>query len=1017
MSSYCLSWSAWLVVLPLLLVGSQANAAEEPSPLERRLTIDRLFGTREFDPDPAPLLRWSPRAGVYYTVEKANVPKTDAPKANVPKADAPKTDAPKADVPKSESSQAKGAKAPAGQGHELLRHDAETGRSEVLIPASALVPAQGKEPLAIDGFEVSADESKVLIYTNSQRVWRRNTRGDYWLYDVPTKQLRKLGADAAPATMMFAKFSPDGSRIAYVRDHNLYVQDLHCLEVTALTRDGSKTLINGTADWVNEEELSLRDCFRWSPDGRHLLFWQFDTSGVPEFHLINNVVSNSPRLTTFAYPKVGEKNSATRLGVIPSTGGTVTWLELPGDPREHYLPQAEWTPDGSHILVQQFNRLQSELRVWLADPKTGKVRKILTETDSAWIENDNPVRWLDGGKAFLWISERSGWRHAYRATLDGAPLVPLTQGAFDLLDIQAIDTAGGWLYYSASPQQATQRYLYRVPLAGGGRKPELVSPAQQTGWHLYDFSPDARYAVHTWSNFTTPPTIELVRLSDRSVVRTWTTNGKLRQKLAQLHRPHIEFFQVDIGSGVKLDGWTIRPEKVDASAKLPLLMYVYGEPHGQTVRDAWSGARGLWHWMLAQQGFVVASVDNRGTNVPKGREWRKCVHRQLGILPPQDQAQAVLALLRRWKFVDPSRVGVWGWSGGGSMSLNAMFRYPFLYRTGVAVAPMPDMRLYDTIYQERYMGLPQDNAKNYREGSPITHARKLRGNLLLIHGTGDDNCHYQATERLIDELIANGKRFSVMPYPNRTHAIREGHNTERHLWETITQYLRDNLQAPHAPEPMSLYETRSIRGWKVLIARDLLLREPQALAQALELLEQQLDEIIRVVPKSAVEKLQRVPLYFNSEYPGASPKAEYHPGAGWLREHQRDPAMAKAVEFTNVRIFAAETNRMPNFVLHELAHAYHDRELPQGFGNPQIQAAFARAKDSGKYDKVERYNGLRRPRTVERAYAMTNPMEYFAETTEAYFSRNDFFPFDREQLRKHDPEMFDLLGKLWGVEP
>lgn len=944
--------------------------ATEPPISGSLLTIDRLFGTQEFGTEPLPEFHWSKRSPAYFTLNKGK-----------------------------------------DGGQELVRNDLATGMKEVIIPASVLVPPGSREPLRVDAFEFSTDESRLLIYTNSQRVWRRNTRGEYWVLDVASRQLKKLGGDAPPASLMFAQFSPDATRVAYVRDNNLYVQDLRSFDITPLTTDGSKTLINGTSDWVNEEELDLRECFRWSPDGRHLLFWQFDTSGVSEFHLVNNIVSKSPRITSFAYPKVGEKNSATRLGVIPVSGGAVRWLNLPGEPREHYLPHAEWTPDGSQIVVQQFNRLQTELHVWQVDPTSGQARKVMTETDSAWVENDNPVRWLDDGRSFLWLSERSGWRHAYRASLDGSPLVPITQGKFDIIEVEAIDASGGWLYYSASPTNATQCYLFRAKLDGSVT--EQLSPAKQTGWHKYNFSPDATWAIHSWSNFTTPPEVRLVQLNNHSVVRTITVNAKLREKLASLKKPEIEFIQLMIGDGVTLDGWSIKPSEIKSFSKLPLVMHVYGEPHGQTVKDAWPGVQGLWHWMLAQQGFVVASVDNRGTNVPHGREWRKCIHRQVGTLASQEQAQAVRALIQRWSFIDPTRVASWGWSGGGSMSLNAIFRYPDLYRTAIAIAPVADQRLYDTIYQERYMGLPSDNVKGYRDGSPLTHAHKLRGNLMLIHGTGDDNCHYQGTERLMDELIAKGKQFTILPYPNRTHAINEGSNTIRHLWETITRYLRDNLQAPHAPAPEPTYETRTLRGWQLYLSRELLSAEPQLTTKALELLDKQLGEIVEVVPMPAVIELQKVPLYFNPEYQGIRPRAEYHPGAAWLRSNGRDPAMALGVEFTNVRIFETETNRMRNFALHELAHAYHHRVLPQGYGNNELQAAYARAKESGRYANVERHYGNGRPNTFEKAYALTNAMEFFAEATEAYLSRNDFFPFTRDHLNQHDSEMFELVRKLW----
>ncbi len=750
-------WRSVAVGTALMILGPVALCQESGSPIEATvaddsmLSLDRLFKTGEFQSEPVPEIKWSRRHSYYFRFE--------------PNADGP--------------------------GNHLMKIDPETNEKEIFVPASAFVPTNSNQPLSIDSFEFSHDESRLLLFTNSQRVWRRNTRGDYWVLDRTTGSLIKLGGDAKPSTLMFAKFSSGGARVAYVRENNIYVQDLQTSNIVAVTRDSSASIINGIGDWVNEEELDLRDCFRWSPDGARILFWQFDTSGVSNFHLIDNAAGNTPAITTFAYPKVGTTNSAVRLGVVSASGGDVVWLNLPGDPREHYLPHAEWTPEGGRILVQQFNRLQNELKVFWVDPKNGAARLILTEQDDAWIENDNPFRWLDGGRSFLWLSERSGWRHAYRAFIDGSPLVPITQGSFDVIDVEAIDKEQGWLYYAASLSSATQRHVYRVRFDGS--QTELVSPANSAGWHQYAISPDAKWGVHTHSTFTSPPVVRLVRLSDGAVVRTLVDNQQLREKLSRLRQPQIEFFQVDIGDGVELDGWSLKPSDIAPDTKLPLLMYVYGEPHAQTVRDAWPGTQGLWHWMLAQQGFVVASVDNRGTIIPKGRAWRKVVHRQIGILAPREQAAAVRVLLNRWPFVDPQRVGSWGWSGGGSMSLNAVFQFPDLYSTAIAVAPMADQQLYDTIYQERYMGLPSENPEGYRDGSPVTHAHRLQGNLLIIHGTADDNCHYQATERLMDRLIAHGKYFLAIPYPNRSHSIHEGENTSMHLRESMTRFLKDHL--------------------------------------------------------------------------------------------------------------------------------------------------------------------------------------------------------------------------------
>lgn len=949
-----------------LIAGGVANAADDSE-----LSTYRLFGTKEFDAQPVPRMLWSEHSSTYFVVEDAEEK----------------------------------------QEQTIQRLNPATGETTLVASVAELTPKGSKNPLKIEDLVISDDESKLLIYTNSKKVWRRKTRGDYWLLELASKTLTKLGGDAKPATMMFAKFSPDGSRVGYVRENNIYVQDLENLKITAVTTTGNDTLINGTADWVNEEELSLRDCFRWSPDGEQILFWQFDTTGVSKFHMIDNTVSNTPRIQTWAYPKVGSKNSASRLGVVSAKGGEIRWLPIPGDPRQHYFPHAEWTPDGKQILVQQFNRLQNELKVWLLEPLQGKPQVILTETDKAWLDNVNSVRWINNGKDFLWLSERTGWLHAYIGHVDGTELTPVTKGEYDVVDVAGINEHDQLLYFSASPENATQRYLYRAKLDGS--EIERISSAQQPGWHSYAMTKDAKWALHTYSTFSKPPVTNVVRMSDHSTVKTIVENNELRKKLSQLKQPQFEFVKLNIAKGVELDAWCIKPPEIAAGTKLPLLIYVYGEPVGSTVKDMWGGARSLWHWMLAQQGFVVVSIDNRGTRAPRGREWRKFVHRQIGIAAPKDQAAALKVLLRRFDFIDPARVGIWGWSGGGSMSLNAMFRYPDLYRTAVAIAPVADQRLYDTIYQERYMGLSKDNVRGFRDGSPITHAHKLRGNLLLIHGTGDDNCHYQGTERLMNELVASGKYFSVLPYPNRSHSVKEGENTVQHFWATIARYFHENLKSPHAPEPETPHEIRQIRGWKLHISRALLARQPLQTEDAVTLLDKQLEEIIRVVPKAAVAELKKVPLYFMPQYPGVGARAEYHPGANWLRANGRDPNMAKAVEFTNISTFQQEMNRMPNFVLHELAHAYHNRVLPGGFGNEEITKAYVRAKESGTYDKVERHFGNGRPNKFEKAYAMTTPMEYFAETTEAFFSRNDFYPFDRKELEKHDPAMFKLLQQLW----
>jgi len=677
-------------------------------------------------------------------------------------------------------------------GKDIVWYDPDTDCRKILVASECLIPPDESEPLDIDGYKLSKDGKKLLVFTNAERVWRRNTRGDYWVLDLTSWDLHKLGGDVGPSTLMFAKFSLDGCQVAYVHERNLFVQDLNDLSITQLTMDGSDTIINGTSDWVYEEEFGLRDGFRWGPDGNSVAYWQFDTEGVRDFSLINYTDSLYPKITTFQYPKVGEKNSSCRVGVISSCGGETVWLDVPGDPCNHYIPKMEWAENSEEIVLQQLNRLQNTNKVMLADVRSGCVRTILTERDEAWVDISDSLKWLDDGSAFTWLSERDGWRHLYLVSRSGEKITLLTPGQFDVISIQSIDEEGGWAYYIASPDNPAQRYLYRSPLDGSG-KVERVTPTNQKGTHRYQISTDSRWAFHTYSSFDTPPTIELVSLPEHKTKQVLEDNLELRSKLDKLKKRPTDFFRVDIGNGVQLDGWCMKPPHFNPKKKYPLFFYVYGEPAGQTVKDVWGGKRYLWHLMLAQQGYLVMSVDNRGTSAPRGRAWRKCIYRRIGILASADQAAATRAIVKRWPYVDPDRIGIWGWSGGGSMSLNAIFRYPELYHTAMAIAFISNQRYYDTIYQERYMGLPDDNEDGFKNGSPITFAHQLKGNLLIAHGTADDNCHYQSFEALVNELIKHNKHFSMMSYPNRTHAINEGENTRRHLYGLLTGYLNENL--------------------------------------------------------------------------------------------------------------------------------------------------------------------------------------------------------------------------------
>ena len=472
---------------------------------------------------------------------------------------------------------------------------------------------------------------------------------------------------------------------------------------------------------------------------------------------------------------------------------------MPGDTRtDYYLPRMDWAGNSQELVIQRANRRQNAVDVMLADAATGQVRTLLTEQDGAWVDiHDDAGEWIESGSACTWISERDGWRHLWVVSRDGNNWRRVTSGDFDVVRVLRIDEKAGRVYFLASLENPTQLYLYSAAL-NGSSPPERLTPADQPGWHDYTVSPDGSFADHSYSRFGQPRRVDIVSLPDHKVVQTLAANDAQRAAVAKLSQSPVEFLRLDIGGGVQLDGWLLKPADFDPARKYPLVFFVYGEPAQQIARDRFDGLLFLYHLLLAQQGYLVACVDNRGTPCPRGRDWRRAAYRKIGTLASADQAAAARELLKR-PYIDASRIGVWGSSGGGSLTLSLLFRYPDLYRTGMAIASVPDMRLYDTIYQERYMGLPQENAEDYKQGSPITHAEGLKGNLLLVHGSGDDNVHAQGMEKLVDRLIELNKPFTMMSYPNRTHDLSEGKNTTRHLYELLTRYLNENL--PPGPRP------------------------------------------------------------------------------------------------------------------------------------------------------------------------------------------------------------------------
>lgn len=758
----------------------------------------------------------------------------------------------------------KNVKSSTGDGHDVI-YETPEGETQTIIQANELRPRQdpanpatvleNARPINIEGFTFSKDHNTLLIFTNSKRVWRQNTRGDYWILNRSQNIFRKLGEKGMEeSTLQFAKVSPDGSRVAYVCKNNLYLEDVVSGKVWPLTQDGNDDIINGTFDWVYEEEFECRDGFRWSPDGKHIAFWKLDSSREPLFYMVDNVGlscnsnlrriendenifpqevrahSRYPSVLSYKYPRVGCANASVKIGVITLPTPDETNWNIEDNTRyvnfenneDYYVPYMEWIDGSIGLVFQSLPRSQRSCKLYSIDVETMKYELLYKEEDpdGAW-QTLYPIFPLRDGNRFLRLSEKDGWRRIYLTSAsDISSELPLTPADVDVIDFVAFDydSEGNerGIYYYASPDNATRRFLFWASLTGNYKRTSLKSPLD-ANLHLeyedWSISPNSKWAVCTRSSFGIPPSTELIQLdgSQASSYKVLEDNAELRKRIDDEQFGDANFIRLRIGedvnvengssnenNGLSIDGWVMLPSDWDPSSaqKYPLIVYVYGEPAAQTVLDSWGGSTYLFHRALTQRGCVVVSFDGRGTPAPKGRKWRKSVYQKLGILGINDQMQALKSFLQHPSYkdkIDLDRIGVWGWSGGGTSTLNLLFNYPDLYKCGISVAPVPDYRNYDSIYQERYSGLIQETPQSYEQGSPITHAANLQGKLLLIHGTGDDNCHYQTLEELIDVLIKSGKDFDAFVYPYRSHSIYEGAGTILHLRKKMLRFWEENL--------------------------------------------------------------------------------------------------------------------------------------------------------------------------------------------------------------------------------
>ncbi len=707
--------------------------------------------------------------------------------------------------------------------NDVVWNESETGYFTIKDNNIVLVSTRGKEDkvilsssqvnnLEIESFSFSQSKNKILIFTQSVKVWRYNTRGDYWVYDFKKNEIQKLGRNMSSSSLMFAKFSPNERFVAYVSKEktesgirnsstsvNIYLESLDDRTIKKLTSsNGTKKLINGTFDWVYEEEFGCRDGFVFNEDGTRIAFWQIDANQVRDFYMINNTDSIYSYTIPVEYPKVGEDLTPARIGVINLSNEEITWMKIPGEQNKFYQPRITWMPGRNDLMIQQLNRKQNHSKIYIANANNGSTELLMEEKDDAWVDlrSSWPYqvqagwKFINNGKEFLYTTEKDGWSHIYRFDITNKTEYLVTKGNYDVVKPLAYDEKNESVYFIASPENPTERYLYKTSAKGDG-KLIRVTPDVLEGSHNYQISTKAKYAFHSFSNYFTRPMQAIVSLPNHKFINE-KQNMIEKYDLEKKKDHPLEFFEITTVDNVTMEGWIVKPKNLDKNKKYPVLFYFYSEPAGQTgVNRYGAGNNGLYDGNLGEDGYVYVTFDGRGTPSPKGRAWRKAIYRNIGRINVRDMAMGAKAVFEKYEFIDTSRVAVHGWSGGGTATLNCLFQYPEIFHTGIAVAAVANQLTYDNIYQERYMGDPKESYQDYVDGSPIKYAKNLEGNLLYIHGTGDDNVHYQNAEMLANELIKHKKIFYMLSYPNRSHGIRED-GAYPHVRLMFTDFLRKN---------------------------------------------------------------------------------------------------------------------------------------------------------------------------------------------------------------------------------
>ena len=673
-------------------------------------------------------------------------------------------------------------------GATIEQYDLRTGEKSGLIFDAATVKTDAKDwNGAFDGYTFSADESRILLTTNTEPIYRWSSKSQFFVFDQKSKQLTRLFDGPK---QRYAHFSPDGSKVGFVVDNDLYYKDLASGKTTRVTADGKiNAIINGASDWVYEEEFELIRAFEWSPDGKYLAFLRFDESEVPEMTMEMYRGGMYPEEVTFKYPKVGEKNATVTAWIYDLASERKVSVDLPRDPGlDDYLPRICWAPQRAQgrLCLTWMNRHQNHLKLLLADPATGQTSLLLDETNKYYLDLHD-VTFLSDGSGFLWQSEKSGFNHLYRYDMSGRETAAITKGNWEMTGLYGVDEKNGQVFFQAAAKNPMQRELYSVKLNGKGMK----KLTRAKGMNTAQFSSTFDYFVNTYSTINTPPQYAVCDRSGK-VVRELEQNAPVRNLQTDRGVAPVQFFDFKTSENVKLNGFMIKPQGAQfAGQKLPVLMFVYGGPGSQQVLDQWKGNNYWWFQMLAQKGYVVACVDNRGTG-GRGEEFKKMTYLNLGQLETRDQIEAA-KYMGTLPFVDPQRVGIFGWSYGGYMSSLSLLKGKDVFKTGIAVAPVTNWKWYDSIYTERYMQTEKENPKGYADNSPVNFADQLEGNYLLIHGLADDNVHFQHTAEMTNKLIAANKQFDTMIYPNRNHGIGGG-NAKIHLYTLMTRFLDEKLK-------------------------------------------------------------------------------------------------------------------------------------------------------------------------------------------------------------------------------